>query len=138
VRLRGERPDLDHAGVVDQDVDASVALERLRDERFDLRAIRDVARLREDVCASCRELLPRALELLLAARADDELRAVRRELLREREAEAARRAGDERDAPFQVDRTRAPRGGACGEADRGQRADSGRYSDACSASSSVS
>jgi len=49
------------------------------------------------------ELLRERVEVLLASRRDDQVRAARGERPRERRAEPARRAGDEGRAPFQIE-----------------------------------
>ena len=109
-----ERPDLDHAGVVHQDVDARRTLEDLGDRRVDVAPSTGCRRCMSShrrVAAAPRPEPPRALELVLVARQQAHARALRGELPRQHQAEAARAAGDHDDAAGQVDRD-----GGCAQA----------------------
>src|SRR5213076_2147567 len=83
--LRLERADCDDTGVVDEDVDTA----GLRDQLVDLSLVAYVAAECADVGAAGSEERASAFEPFLVARADDDARAARRELVRDRESEAA-------------------------------------------------
>ena len=81
-------------GVVDPHVDAPEALDRRLGEVLDVAALRDVGDDRERVLADRRG---DRVELRLAARREDDLRALGRELLRELGPDARARARDDDD-----------------------------------------
>ena len=87
------------AGVVDEDVDAAVALERAVDERVDLVLLADVAD--DALDAAGRGERRRLLQRLDPAPADDDRRAEARELERGRAADARAAAADDRDLPVE-------------------------------------
>jgi hypothetical protein len=98
VRLhRLDRPDLDDARVVHEDVDRAHVLLDVGDEPLDPVLVGHVARQRGDVDPLARQAAARSLELLLVARADDDPHPAAPQLARDDEAEPARAACDERD-----------------------------------------
>ena len=106
-----EHPVADEAGVVDQDVEPAEGVDRLLHHRRGLREVGHVGAV-GDRPATGRldrgdDLVGRRLARALAGRqrdavvVDHDRRAVRRELERVRAADAATRAGDDRDATLQ-------------------------------------
>ena len=94
--------EVDRAGVVDADVDAAEALDRLRDRGRDLLLVADVADDRQRLAARLLDRLgrrvDRALELgmrLGGLRDQGHVRAVAGRANRDRKADAAAAAGDE-------------------------------------------
>ena len=89
------------AGVVDQDVDPAVGRDRLVHDRLDVGRLRDVAERAFDREPLRAHLCDRRRQPLLAARAQHERGAGFSQPLSHLLSEAARSAGDDRNAPVQ-------------------------------------
>src|SRR5262249_11907728 len=100
--LRRKRPHGNDAGVVDQDVDASEMAARYGDEMFHFFGLADVAGGGADLGAQPFHLLARASEFAPVASAQNQVAALARELLRQRQAQAARAAGNEHSLAAEV------------------------------------
>ena len=102
--------DLNHARVVDQDVDAGAG-EGLVHELFDFFALAQVARRDFDLDAAADEILLRALELGAIAGGDRDAGAPASELASEQQSESTRSAGDQHRAAAEIDvrASRSPR-----------------------------
>src|SRR5439155_253979 len=97
-----ERPHLNDAGVVDQDIDRAGARDDLLHELLGLVAVTDVARYDVDVDAARDEVLARALELGAVARGNRHPGALTPELAGDQQSESARSARDEHGAAAKV------------------------------------
>ncbi|MNV92318.1 hypothetical protein D3C71_1868970 [compost metagenome] len=91
------------AGVVDQDVDRTVGADDLIDQRRDRRQIADIAGECLRIDAERPQVRDGGVEFVLLARGDRDLGAEFAERLGHLQAEAARAAGDERDAPLEIE-----------------------------------
>src|SRR5439155_14569187 len=97
--LRRRLDRADHAGGVDEDVEPAETLDGGADHRTDVVLLRHVAGCDEGFSLRVFIVEPHgvAFERLLIATGQDEVRAVTREHVRDRSAEALRRAGHDRD-----------------------------------------
>ena len=105
-RRRGERAERfgqRRGGVVDDDVDPAEALDREVDEPLDIIELAEVGGHPRRLTATVEHGLHRSLDGIGLAAGDDHGRAGVGEPLGEREADAARSAGDDRDATLQAE-----------------------------------
>src|SRR5690606_34145848 len=90
-----------HRGVVDEDIDPPVRIERFGDEPLSRLRIAEIRLDGEGTATERRHLRDRALgRLRVGAKVDDDVEAVPRELDGGRPADASRGAGDERDGSW--------------------------------------
>ena len=64
LRLSLERPDLDHAGVIDEDVDATKSRSHIGDHFFDRALIANIANGVEDFRSTCFQIFLCPLQLI--------------------------------------------------------------------------
>ena len=86
---------MQHRGVADHHVDTAVRLDRLRDQRFDLRAVSHVAGDEHRLAPRIAQRLRRRFALLGLNVGEHDLRPVGCETLGARESDALRGAGDD-------------------------------------------
>src|SRR6185503_13976433 len=99
---RFDGSDLERAGVVDEDVEATEAPHRGRDRIANLYGIADIASHCEGLAAALGDRTRSGVDLASAARREDDARSGGCQLDRGRPADAPTGAGHERDAAAQV------------------------------------
>ena len=121
--MRLQRPDRHHTGVVDQDVDSTEPLERLSERSANLAALGHITLDRQHVNAARGEIMLRAFQFGGVTREKDNRTTTPRQFTRHRQAQTARRAGDQRSLAMEISvRSEPPsRGDRDGDRRRGHK-----------------